>query len=339
MTSHTITLLSRDDVATTFACAPDETILSAAGRADLTLPAQCGQGQCGACRGTCHSGETHMDGYNPAALPTADAAQGQVLLCRTFPRSNLTLRVDLPHADLTVPCREQTARIIALETIAHKTLRLLLQLDPDQDDCRRAEFEPGQYMELINADGLTRAYSLANTSNWSGELEFMIKVQPHGTFSTWLETRAKTGQTLTVRGPQGSFHLHDETGLRPRWFVAGGTGLAPLLSMLRRMADYGEPHPTRLYFGVNHDDEIFAQPQLAELAQALPGLQIHICVMSPSPAWTQAAGTPITQLRADLASNAEPDIYVCGPPGLIAAVRETAAAAGLGDDRIFAEMF
>ena len=88
----------------------------------------------------------------------------------------------------------------------------------------------------------------------------------------------------------GDFALA-ENGLRPRWFIAGGTGLAPLLSMLRRMAEWGDPQPARLFFGVTRYEEVFAEEQLAALACVLPDFRTDIVVWHPDPAWSGAVGT------------------------------------------------
>ena len=339
MTTHNINLTTRDGITVTFSADGVESVAAAAARQGLTVPVVCGQGGCGACRGTCMGGDYSLAEYNPAALSVEDAKRGVVLLCRTVAHSDLDLSIDITHAALVNPCPVRQGEIVSIDTIAHKTVRLVVRLDADEDDCRRAEFEPGQYMELENSAKIARAYSLSNTTNWSGELEFMIRLQDGGQFSSWLEHNAAVGQKLTVKGPQGGFTLR-ESGLRPRWFVAGGTGLAPLLSMLRRMAEYAEPHPCRLYFGVNREDELFALAELEQLKQHLSKFDILTVVKAPSSYWTGAVGTPIDLLRQDLKQkDAVPDIYVCGPPGLIAATEQIALENGLERQNVIAESF
>jgi ferredoxin-NADP reductase len=153
-----------------------------------------------------------------------------------------------------------------------------------------------------------------------------------------------------VRGPQGAFTLA-ENGLRPRWFVAGGTGLAPLLAMLRRMAEWREPQPARLYFGVEREDQLFLTDALEQLGAALPGLGIVPCVRLPGSGWTGGfVGTPVEALRRDLdaalgnaalgnAAGEVPDLYLCGPPAMIDAAEAAARDCGVPADRIRAERF
>lgn len=341
MTTHAIELTTRDGVQYRFACADGQNLLAAAAEAHIALPSQCRQGSCGACYAEVSRGDYLQGAHNPAAL-SADAAQkGGVLLCCTTPVGDLSINLPFDHSHiLSGDIRHSDATITAIDAVGANTMRLVLQLAPDADGGSVAEFEPGQFMELeVPGQTIKRAYSLANIGNWEGRLEFLIRLQPDGVFSTWLKDQAQPGQTLRVHGPQGAFGL-SESGLRPRWFVAGGTGLAPMLSMLRRMAELQEPHPARLYFGVNRAEELFCLPELQALQAELPQLQLILCVWKPEADWQGFCGTPVDALRQDLAeAGSLPDIYLCGPPALIDAAEAAARAQGVPERQIISERF
>ncbi len=341
MNAHAIELNTRDGEQLRFECAPDQNLLEAAANAHIKLPSQCGQGVCGACYAEVTTGDFLLGEHNPLALPVNDAGKNGTLLCCSFPRSDLS--IDLPFDRNRILIGEipiRAAEIVALESVGENTLKLVLQLQADADGCNGAEFEPGQFMELeLPGQNIKRAYSLSNTSNWDGMLEFLIRLQPNGLFSTWLSGQAAVGQMLTVHGPKGAFGL-TESGLKPRWFVAGGTGLAPMLSMLRRMAEFAEPHPARLYFGVNQVAELFCQAELAALQAELPQLQVTYCVWKPDGGWQGFSGTPAEAMAQDLAGTTVlPDIYVCGPPRLIDATEAVAKAKGVPHQQILSERF
>ena len=339
MAKHNVRLLTSDGGSVTFDCGEDETLVQAAARAELFVPVLCGEGQCGTCRGTCTDGTVASGAYSPAALSAEDRARGEILMCRSYPRSDLEVTVPFSQTVLSSPAVRRDAEIIANDVIAHHTRRLVLRMLPDAEDSRAAQFEPGQFMELTTPTGVTRAYSLANTPNWSGELEFLIRMQPNGAFSGWLATEALPGMVIATRGPLGGFTLHDN-GLRPRWFVAGGTGLAPLLSMLRRMAEWGEPHAARLYFGVNHEDELFALDDVERLRQEMPAVQVELCVWHPGAGWQGSVGTPTDALSRDLAqASSFPDLYLCGPPSLMAACEDAARRHGVPAESVMSERF
>jgi ferredoxin-NADP reductase/ferredoxin len=337
--SFEIRLTTRDQQQLSFACEPGQTLIDAADAAQITLPSQCRQGSCGACHANVVHGDFELGPHSAEALPR-DAANG-ILMCCTTAQSDLDIELPCDHSRILfgrVPLR--TATIAALENIAENTVRLELRLDADADGGVAAQFEPGEFAELQIPDtDIWRAYSLANTANWDGTLEFLIRLQPQGKFSTFLQTQAQPGMTLNLRGPQGAFGLN-EGSLRPRWFVAGGTGLAPMLSMLRRMAEFQETQAARLFFGVNREAELFALDELDRLRAELPQLQVDVCVWKPVAGWQGFVGTPADALREALAGSGElPDIYLCGPAPLLTAAERIAHDAGVPEAQIFAERF
>lgn len=341
MSTHTIELTTRDGKQLRFECSDDQNLLDAAADARIVLPSQCHQGSCGACYADATCGDYSLGEHNPAALPAGSVEKGGILLCRTFPLSDLSISLPFDHDRILLgKIQRRDATIADIDPVGESTVRLTLQLAPDEDGGNAAEFEPGQFMELeVPGQDIKRAYSLANTGNWEGRLEFLIRLQPGGLFSTWLWEQAHTGQTVIVHGPQGAFGLR-ENGLRPRWFVAGGTGLAPMLSMLRRMAEFQEPHPVRLYFGVNRVEELFCQTELEALKAELPQLQVILCVWKPDQDWWGFRGTPADALAQDLEDmDVMPDIYLCGPPALIDAAESVARSQGVPSEQVFSERF
>ncbi|ACY96005.1 MULTISPECIES: 2Fe-2S iron-sulfur cluster-binding protein [Thermomonospora] len=336
-----VTLVTSDGERLEFGCAPGRSVLEAAAEAGAALPASCKQGTCGSCHASVAEGDYELGAHSPAALPPERRAAGEVLLCRTFPRGPLSVTLPYDGSRILrggIPRRQ--AVIVALETVACETVRLELRAEPTEDGGTDCQFDPGQFVELqVPGHDAKRAYSLANTGNWEGRMEFYIRLRPGGLFSTYLRERARPGQTLTAFGPQGAFGLR-ETGLRPRWFVAGGTGLAPLLSMVRHMAEWQEPQPARLLLGVNTEEEVFGTAELDAVAAELPGFSHRVCVWRPGPSWQGPVGTPADLLAADLAeAPAAPDIYVCGPPPMVDAVVQVAARAGVPAEHVFYERF
>ena len=339
--TYTINLTTHDGAQIDFACELEQTVQEASEAAGFFLPALCKTGSCGSCLGRCSQGDYQMGSYSPSLLPENPAQHGDILLCRTT--ANSDLHIVVPYNANQIQSQKNAAReaeIISVELIAERTTRLVLQLLADPDYGVTFEFEPGQFVELeVPELNLKRAYSIANTPNWGGKLEFLIRLQPQGQFSSYLQTTAKAGQRLQVSVAAGTFGIQEQS-LAPRCFIAGGTGLAPFLSILQRMADWGEDHPTQLFIGVNNEQEIFCAEQLATLEQAIPQLHLEICVWQASETWVGFRGTPVDAFRAYL-SNAEqlPDVFLCGPPLLVEAATQVASEAGVSAERIFCESF
>jgi ferredoxin-NADP reductase/ferredoxin len=351
MTTHSIKLTTLDGGIFDFACEESESLLDAAARAMIQLPSMCKQGGCGICAVTCAGGEYKMENFNSVVLSSEATALGEILPCRAYPRSDLLLVAPYDSASVRVHrIPERNAKIVAVERTAENVIWLELRLEPDGAQGVAVDFEPGQFMQIavpnseaINPD-VMRAYSLSNTANWEGRLEFMIRLHPGGVFSEYLTRRARPGATIRVRGPQGCFYLH-QNGLRPRWFVAGGTGLAPVLSMLRRMAEYQEPQDACLFFGVNNEAELFALDELERLKKETPRLVVDVRLWRPGGAWKGLVGTPIDGLRTALEGLAAkpngvaPDVYLCGPPAMIDLGQSLALASGVPAEQIFVERF
>ncbi|OJA83385.1 2Fe-2S iron-sulfur cluster-binding protein [Burkholderia ubonensis] len=337
--TYQIEITTRDGQPFGFACEDGQDLLTAAAEAGITLPSQCRRGSCGACHATVAEGDYDLREHSIDALPAGQP--GAILMCRTTPRSDLRVVAPYDHAKVLLqPVPVRIARIAALDTIADQTMRVELQVEPDDANGSAVEFEAGQFAELeVPGSGVRRPFSLANTSNWEGRLEFLIRLRPDGWFSTYLRERAQPGDPLTVRAPMGGFGLFAE-GLRPRWFVAGGTGLAPILSMLRRMAEYQEMIDARLFFGVNRQSELFMLDALQQLQADMPQLKVDLCVWHPRDDWSGFRGTPVDALSAALAGTGmRPDIYVCGPPALVRGVQAAAVAAGVPDAQFASERF
>ncbi|MFD7033664.1 2Fe-2S iron-sulfur cluster-binding protein [Streptomyces sp. NPDC059917] len=341
-----VRLVTQDGAVIDVACAPGRSVLDAAADAGHLLPALCRKGTCGACCATVTSGAYDTDEWSPQALGADRIRAGGTLLCRTRPRGPLT--VSLPYERsrvLTGKIAERTAEVLSLEHLAEDLIRLSVRLHEDEEHGSGAEFEPGQFAQLrLPGTQEPRAYSYANAPNWDGELEFWIRTRPDGAFSGPLRARVRPGDTLDVLGPQGAFGLV-ETGLRPRWFVAGGTGVAPMLSMARRMAEFDEPHPIRFYLSGRTPDELPAAAAVADLLADLPALEPVFCVKEGADArpWLRT-GRLIEVLRADLDAvlrdgSTTPDVYVCGSPGLIDAVERLAVELGFPAERVLAEKF
>lgn len=331
-----VTFVTHDAEQLAFTCLAEQTLLEAAEAAGLYPAAMCRNGQCGQCVAQAISGSYSLNAHSPQALPNTNNA---ILLCSCLPLSDLF--VALPYDNAQLSRRSVPTRIAVLEAfsaVGASSMSLTLRLQPDPQLGLAADFMPGQYMEIGLPDAtLHRAYSLVNLPNWEGRLEFLVRLVPNGAFSTWLTQTAKVGDLLNVRGPLGRFTL-DETSPRARWLVGGGCGFAPLLSMLRQMAEFGDSTPVHLIYGINHEQDALPDEIFAPLRSALSQLKITLAVWHGPVPDNAVAGTAAEVLTKLLAQeSALPDLYVCGPPKMLDAVVNAAHMAGIDDEHIFYE--
>jgi len=178
-------------------------------------------------------------------------------------------------------------------------------------------FLPGQYVNIQVPGTLhVRAYSF---SSQPGSLEgrFLIRNVPGGMMSQWLTQRARPGDRLTLSGPMGSFYLRH--GERPLLMLAGGTGLAPLLSMLHTLQTQGSQRPVMLLYGVTRDCDLVKTDALDTFIQQLTGYR-WLPVVADENSTCPQRGFVTDHLDDAMLNNGDVDIYLCGPPPMVNAV-------------------
>lgn len=334
---HTITL---HPFAAQFTCAEDETILDAGLRQGFNLRYGCRDGGCGSCKALITAGEVDQEDASSYALMDFEREQGYALLCSAYPLSDVEIELTDYEPDelyAAVPtAREFTAEVAEIAELTHdiRGLRLKL-LGPDHLD-----FRAGQYVELqVPGTAVWRAYSMANPPSRRGEIELIVKLMPGGLFSEHLRSHARAGERLAVRGPFGSFYLRDPG--QPALFVAGGSGMAPILSFLRDMAERGESRPVTFFYGARGRRDLFALDELRDLETRLPHFRFIPALSEPDPAdhWAGESGLITEVVRRHLPDCAGMEAYLCGPPAMIDAAHRVLRAGGMAESRIFCDRF
>lgn len=341
MTDYQIKATTQDGGDVDFECRSNEDIITAALRHDIYLMSSCREGGCATCKALCTDGDYELSGCSVQALPPDEEEDGQVLLCKCFPRSDMTLELPYTYDRITFEEIGSREGIVAeVNTLSSNVVQLIIELKEDESGKRSVQFAPGQFMELtIPGTDTVRSYSPANLPSTEGRLEFLIRLLPDGQFSTYLKERAKVDDIIRVQGPMGVFSLV-ENGLRPRYFIAGGTGIAPVISMVRRMHDWSEPQETRIYFGVTHMHEAFYAEELKTLEREMANLDVKLCVWHADDGWPYEKGNAIDVLRSDLEkSPVKPDIYLCGPPAMVDAAYRVCEEFDIPKGQIYLEKF
>jgi len=339
MANHQIKVITEEGESVSFDCAPEEDIISAAIRQSIFLMSSCREGGCATCKGVCTDGDFEMGKVSAQALPPEEQEEDMVLLCRCYPTEDMVVEVPytFDRISYSEEGKEFPAEIVELEQVSSNVTKLCLSRS---DGEKQIKLDSGQYYDLeIPGTETTRSYSPANIANNDGEMEFLIRVLDDGKFSNFLKNDAKVGQTINVKGPSGIFGLVAD-GFTPRYFVAGGTGLAPILSMVRFMKEWGEPQPCTIYFGSTFEEEVFYVEELTKLAKEMDNLTVKICVWKATDSWTGEKGSVVDVLKKDLQeASTKPDLYLCGPPGMVDATHAVCEEVGISKDKIYLEKF
>lgn len=334
---HAVTLRFRDGVTLGIAVAPGQTVLDAALAQDAPLLFQCRSGSCATCIADLAHGPATM---RPGAsvLLRHEAEAGKRLLCQTLVAGPCDFALDYAStAGGNRPSRV-SAFVDSVDRVAADVVRLVLELASGDS----FDFRPGQYVQL-NVPGTEqwRSYSIASTPADLPGIELLIRLIPGGIMSDWLG-RARPDDVVGLEAPFGSFFLPD--GLRaPQIMIAGGTGLAPMLSMIDSIrARPGIKPPILLSFGCATAAGLFHRDELDLRAMWMPRLQVRLSVDAGA---DDAAGSglrtgnPVTAITAADVEDPETRAWLCGPPGLIEAGHRHLTALGLPAARIHAEQF
>ncbi|MGZ6709986.1 MAG: MmoB/DmpM family protein [Solirubrobacteraceae bacterium] len=290
-------------------CAAGETVLDAAFRQGYNLAHGCREGQCSACKCYLLDGEVALERYSSFALSDTERSGGYALMCRAVPESDLT--VELLHYDpdnyrLENPIGERTARVAAVADLTAEIVAVTLSVQEE------FTWVPGQHVDLHVA-GATRSFSIANLPG-EHRIELIIRRYPGGRVSSLFGTEIVAGSEVRLTGPYGALRLRDPA--RPIVMVAGGSGLGPVLALLRELAGRNAS-PPRLYFAAHE-----------------PFLLDEIRGLGCEPTLVRGRG-----LADALDVEGDHDVYMCGPPGLIDAAQAALTARGVDPARIFTDRF
>lgn len=311
--TYSIALNFEDGVTRFIDCKLGETVLDAAYRQRINLPMDCSDGVCGTCKCHCESGDYSLgEDFIEDALSEDEARLGQVLTCQMVVSSDCVLRVPVPAASCKTGNATFNATVAAIDMLGDAAVALRLTLG------QPVNFLPGQYLNIhVPGSAHTRSYSFSSAPA-NGEASFLIKQVPGGLMSGWLQ-RARVGDSLSLTGPFGSFFLREVT--RPVLMLAGGTGLAPFLSMLQVLAARGCNVPVCLVYGVTRDPDLVLVEQLEAFTRQLPGFSYVTCVADPGTGHPRQ-GYVTQHLPEGVLNGGDVDIYLCGPPPMVDAVRQ-----------------
>ena len=314
----------------------DQTILRAAAEQGIMLMHGCKEGQCAACKSFVLEGEDiEHDRYSTFALPDYEKEEGFTLLCRAHAYEDVTIELLNYDEDMIrsgLPIQQAVAEVVSKDAVTHDMRHLVLRLiEPGE-----VKFFPGQYMDIVvPGTDQVRSFSMANTSSRNGLLEFVIKVYPDGLFSQFLDKELAVGDRVELTGPFGVFTLREsDTELV---FVGGGAGMAPILSLLRSMAERGLDRKATVFYGARGQRDLCFEGELAAIAEKLPNFR-YVPALSHED-WDGENGLITDVVKRLTGSLAGAHAYVCGPPPMVEAALPLLETLGVPDKRIYYDKF
>ena len=309
-----------------------DTILASLLRAGVPFPFSCQAGNCGTCKCELVSGDVLELEHSEHALAPEERAKGIVLACRTQVWDDTVVRrIDTEELVLH-PSRVMRCRVVELEDLTHDIKGVRLALEAGGPFL----FSAGQYAQVEFAPGLSRHYSMANTPD-DPELVFHIRHMPGGRTSAYAATQLKTGDKVKVSGPLGVAYLR-ESHAGPALLVAGGSGLAPIQSILCTMLERGHAAPVTLYFGVRSERDLYHEALLKDLASRHKNFSYQVVLSEQKGAAGRSYGLVHQAIELPPDTGAVM-AYLAGPPVMVEAATALLASRGLAPRQIHADAF
>jgi CDP-4-dehydro-6-deoxyglucose reductase, E3 len=303
----------------------EQPILDAALAAGLNLPHSCKSGHCASCRARLRTGEIRYPNGRPLGITAAEEDAGNILLCQARPASDLVVEARLIAAVADVEIKTLPCRIARLTPLAADVMQVWLRLPAVET----ISFQPGQYLDILLDGGRRRSFSIASPPHDSELLELHVRRVAGGGFTEKLFGTLGVGALLRIEGPVGQFTYRE--GLGPVIMVAGGTGFAPLKSMLRHVLEQpsANKREIHLYWGAQEAEGLYEDETLKGWAKAHPNLRYAPTIKG----WVHEA------VMRDYPNLSAYEVYAAGPPAMIEAIRTSFPQHGLPEDRLYFDSF
>lgn len=297
---------------------------------DVPISYSCMSGRCGTCRCKVVSGQLLETGRE--AKITNPTEGDYILACTSVLTESCAIEILEQDEIVTHPARILKATVTTIEDVTHDIKRLRLRTN------KALSYSPGQYATLEFTKDCSRPYSMAGLCT-DEELEFHIRYVPDGRVTSYLFHELKIGDAVRVSGPLGTAYLRTQhTG--PMLCVAGGTGLAPVLSIVRGAIAAGMQNPIHLYFGVRSPQDIYGLDELQALQKNHPHLKLEIVVTTDNEANSgYRVGLVTDAIAQDIPNFNDWRAYICGAPPMVEAAAVLVKQRGIQAEQVYADAF
>ncbi len=309
---------------------PGEKILPALRAQGLPISYSCEDGRCGLCRCKLLRGQVVESARPPR--PLFGCRTRYLLACQSSPAEDCAIEIPDAEEPVVHPSRRLRAQVLGIEPITHNVRLLRLS------NVENLQFSPGQFVELEFGRGLSRVYSLAGLPG-DDELRFHIRIHPQGSAGQLITERLQPGTMLRLRAPYGVSWLrrrHDG----PLLLASAGTGLGPLLSVLRGIAAAHLQNPVHVYTSFMSREDIYGLDELGAALEAVPNLRAsHLIVAYGMLKRGLRRGLLTEALDADFRHFRNWQANLFGSPFAIDATIHLLRQRGISEDHLHADPF
>jgi len=298
-------------------------------RFEIPVSYSCMAGRCGTCRCKVVQGQVLESGWEAKITNPNDGSH--VLACMSVLTENCTIEIPEPDEVVVHPARVIKASVVSLDYQTDDVIRLRIRA------AKPLLFSPGQYVSLQLTPEHIRPYSMAGLCT-DEVMEFQVRLIPDGRVSGYIAKELKVGDSVRLMGPLGTAYLRTKHE-GPMLCVAGGTGLAPVLSIVRGALEGGMKNQIHLYFGVRSQQDLYGSERLNELIDRYKNLHVHTVVAFGDTGPNQRSGLVTDAVSQDWKSLTDWRAYLCGAPPMVEAATFLALQKGVALEKIHADAF
>lgn len=315
-----------------------DSLLSTLVSEEIFIPSACGgKGSCGYCKVHVVSGGGQFLPTEAGYVSPEEQAEGVRLSCQLKVKEDIEIKI--PEELFNV--RQYVYTVTKLESVTPKIKHLRLELPKDKE----ISFRPGQYIQILTPqykgsdEEVYRAYSISSAPSDNQAVELFIGYVPEGICTTFIHQHLKLNDQLTVVGPFGDFYYHHND--RDMIMVAVGTGMAPIMSILRYMREEKIDRKVTFYFGARSGEDLYMMDTLKEMEKDMPNFELVCCLSRPKEEdnWTEDKGRVTDLIEKYVEDGSDKEAYLCGSPKVIDAVVDSLKAKGMPEAHIYFDKF
>jgi Na+-transporting NADH:ubiquinone oxidoreductase subunit F len=305
----------------------------------IFIPSACGgKGTCAYCKVAVLEGGGPVLPTETPYLTAEEQEEHVRLSCQVKVRNDLEIQI--PEELFLI--KEFQVKVKSIVDLNPYIKGLTLEiLSPDEGII----YKPGQYIQLeipkykLSSGPEFRAFSMASIPEKTKEVELYVGLVEKGIVSTYIHQYLKEGDELVMHGPFGDFYYRESD--RDILMIATGTGLAPIMSILRYMRREKIQRRATLFFGTRRKEDLFCTKELDEMEKELPEFSF-IPTLSRVPddsLWEGDRGRVTALIEQKLPDGADVDAYICGNPDMVDSSLGILKKKGIPENHIYFDKF
>lgn len=304
-------------------------ILDSALGAGFIFEYSCKNGQCGVCKTTLLDGNV-KEIVSQQSLTEQEKQQGIILSCCCEPVSDILIDAEDLSALHGIEIKTLPARISSIQQMSPDIVEVVLRLPPTAD----FNFLEGQYLDVIGPNGVRRSYSIASSSSQK-EITLLIKKVEGGVLSQYWFFDARENDLVRIEGPKGTFFIRDIG--EPLLFLATGTGIAPVISMLQgldEMDGFDQKHPIQVFWGNRFKEDFVLCPEFERL-----NVDFVKVLSRQDGGWGSEVGYVQDVALTTVSDMSNLQVYACGSNEMIQSAKRKFFDSGLPEKNFFSDAF